>query len=72
MFPFGVLWGPQYRYPAAVTGLGRRAAILTAEHLHSSAPSWEGKTLDARLLIALYEGNEPQRSLLAKVHECLL
>ncbi len=72
MFPFGALWGPQYRYPAAVTGLGRRAAILTAEHLHSSAPSWEGKTLDARLLIALYEGNEPQRSLLAKVHECLL
>jgi len=69
MFPFGALWGPQYRYPTAVTGLGRLAAICTAEHLHSSAPSWEGGTLEASLLIALYEGDAPPERLLAELRE---
>jgi len=69
MLPFGALWGPQYRYPSAVTGLGRLAAICTAEHLHSSAPSWEGRTLEARLLVALYEGDAPPERLLAELRQ---
>lgn len=59
LFPFGSLWGPQYRYPARVTGLGRLGALLTADHLVSSAPSWEGKTLSVSILIALYKGDCP-------------
>ncbi len=63
MYPFGTLWGHQYRYPARVTGLGRLATVLTADHLFSSAPSWEGKEFSAALLIALYEGGAPPESL---------
>jgi hypothetical protein len=57
--PFGTYWGPQYHYPAAVSGLGRWASLLTAEHLHPSAPSWEGKNISFSLLIVLYKGDMP-------------
>lgn len=70
MYPFGTLWGPQYRYPARVTGLGRLAAILTADHLFPSAPSWEGKTVNAALIIALYDGDVPPESLIREVRQC--
>lgn len=70
MFPFGSLWGPQYRYPARISGLGRIAAVLTADHLFSSAPSWEGKTLDTSLLVALYGGDMPPDTLLEEVRAC--
>lgn len=61
--PFGTYWGKQYRYPAAVTGWGRQAALLTAEHLYPSAPSWEGKQVHFCLIIAPYQGNRPPREL---------
>jgi hypothetical protein len=63
MNPFGSYWGPQYKYPCAVTGWGRAAALLTAEHLFPSAPSWEGKTVDFSLLVALYSGGCPPQVL---------
>ncbi len=61
--PFGSYWGEQYRYPLAVTGLGRAAAIRTAEHLHPSAPSYEGEQVHFSLLLALYRGDCPPRQL---------
>lgn len=61
--PFGTYWGPQYRYPCAVTGWGRTAALLTAEHLFPSAPSWEGKTVDFSLMLALYQGDCPPQAI---------
>ncbi len=62
--PFGTYWGKQYRYPAAVTGWGRTAALLTAEHLHSSAPSYEGTQVHFSLLVALYQGGSPPPKLI--------
>lgn len=70
LYPFGALWGSQYRYPARVSGIGRLAAILTADHLFSSAPSWEGKAFNASILIALYDGDTPPESLLREMQEC--
>ncbi len=64
MNPFGTYWGPQYTYPCAVSGLGRTAALLTAEHLFPSAPSWEGKTVDFSLMVAMYQGDCPPQALL--------
>ncbi|MGE4584635.1 MAG: hypothetical protein AB7C91_08300 [Sphaerochaeta sp.] len=61
--PFGTYWGRQYRYPAACTGWGRRAALLASEHLFPSAPSWEGKTVQFSLLIAPYTGDKPPQEL---------
>lgn len=63
--PYGTWWGPQYRYPARVSGLGRLAAIATADHLFSSAPSWEGASLDFRVLVASYRGDAPPAGLIA-------
>lgn len=71
LYPFGALWGAQYHYPARVSGIGRLAAILTADHLVSSAPSWEGKSLKASVLIALYDGDTPPDSLLKEMQQCL-
>ena len=65
MNPYGAWWGPHYRYPAKVSGLGRLAAILTADHLFSSAPSWEGTSMDFRVLVASYHGDAPPAGLLA-------
>jgi hypothetical protein len=64
MNPFGTYWGKQYHYPTAVSNIGRFAALLTAEHLHPSAPSWEGNTVDFTLMLALYNGNDPPEVLL--------
>ena len=64
MNPFGTYWGKQYRYPTAISNIGRFTALLTAEHLHPSAPSWEGKTVDFTLMLALYKGSEPPEVLL--------
>lgn len=72
LYPFGALWGPQYRYPARVSGIGRIAAILTADHLFSSAPSWEGKAFDASILVALYGGNAPPDTLLQEMRTCFI
>lgn len=63
--PFGSYWGRQYRYPAAVTGWGRTAALLSAEHLFPSAPSYEGRQVHVSLLIALYQGSRPKPELCA-------
>ena len=61
--PFGTYWGKQYRYPLAVTGWGRTAALLTAEHLYPSAPSYEGEQIHVGLLIASYQGSRPPQAL---------
>lgn len=63
--PYGTWWGRQYRYPARHTGLGRLAAILTADHLFPSAPSWAGARLDVRVLVASYQGDAPPEGLIA-------
>jgi len=72
LYPFGSLWGPQYRYPAHVTGLGRLGALLTADHLVSSAPSWEGKSISAAILIAFYNGDCPSDGVRQEIHRCLV
>ncbi len=64
MNPYGTYWGKQYHYPSRVSGLGRLGAIVTAEHLHPSAPSWEGKEFSFRLLLIHYEGDAPHKDLL--------
>lgn len=61
--PFGTYWGEQYTYPARTTGWGRTAALLTAEHLHSSAPSYEGEQVHFSLLLATYQGSRPPKEL---------
>lgn len=63
--PYGTWWGSQYRYPARHTGLGRLAAILTADHLFSAAPSWAGARLDVRVFVASYQGDAPPEGLIA-------
>lgn len=57
--PLGTYWGAQYKYPLAVTGWGRIAASLSAEHLYPSAPSWAGKQIEFALLLVPYEGGSP-------------
>jgi hypothetical protein len=64
MNPFGTYWGPQYHYPSRVTGLGRLGAVLSAEHLHPSAPSWEGKDVECSLLLIQYKGDSPPRDVI--------
>lgn len=56
---FGSYAGRQWRYPAAVTGLGRLAAILAADNLDPYAPSWEGTSIRFSLMLAPYEGDRP-------------
>jgi len=63
--PFGTYWGKQYRYPASVTGWGRTAALLTAEHLYSSAPSYEDEQVHFSLLVAPYQGGSPPPKLIS-------
>jgi len=64
MNPYGTWWGRQYRYPARFTGLGRLAAIMTADHLFPSAPSWEGARLEFKVLVASYRGDAPPAGLI--------
>jgi hypothetical protein len=61
--PFGSYAGRQWRYPAAVTGLGRLAAILAADNLDPYAPSWEGHSIRFSLMLAPFAGDEPPRGL---------
>ncbi|MCK9549112.1 MAG: hypothetical protein M0Q37_11435 [Sphaerochaeta sp.] len=61
--PLGTYWGPQYHYPLARNGWGRLAAMLTAEHLFASAPSWAGKRAAFSLLLAPYQGSHPSKGL---------
>jgi len=67
--PYGTWWGSQYEYPARYTGLGRLAAILTADHLFPSAPSWAGARLDFRVLVASYQGDAPPAGLIATAEQ---
>ena len=67
--PYGSWWGSQYEYPARYTGLGRLAAILTADHLFPSAPSWAGARLDFRVLVASYQGDAPPAGLITMAEQ---
>jgi len=68
MNPLGTYWGAQYRYPLAKTGWGRIAAMITAEHLYPSAPSWAGRRTSFSLLIVPYQGRGPSEPLCAFAH----
>ena len=61
--PFGTYYGEQYRYPTAVSGLGRTLALRTADQLDSYAPSWNGRNLHIALAIFEFRGAEPSSSL---------
>jgi hypothetical protein len=61
--PFGTYYGKQWRYPLAVTGFGRLAALLGADNLDSYAPSWEGNSIRFSLMLAPYDGDEPPKGL---------
>lgn len=63
MNPLGTYWGAQYHYPLATTEWGRAAALLTAEHLYSSAPSWAGRRAVFSLLLIPYQGSHPSEEL---------
>ncbi len=63
MNPFGSYYGKQWRYPTAVTGLGRFAALATGDNFDPYAPSWEGGSLRCSLMIAPYEGDCPPAGL---------
>ncbi len=57
--PFGTYYGRQLRYPTAVTGIGRAAAILAADQLDSYAPSYNGKSVRFSIAIFPFDGEEP-------------
>ena len=59
--PFGTYDGRQYRYPTARSGLGRFSAVnmSAADHIHSSAPSFNGITQEFALLLCPYHGDAP-------------
>jgi hypothetical protein len=57
--PFGTYAGRQWKYPLAVTGWGRLAALLKADNLDSYGPSWEGSSIRFSLMLAPYEGDAP-------------
>lgn len=61
--PFGTYSGRQWKYPLAVTGLGRLAALLAADNLDPYGPSWEGSAVRFSLMLAPYGGDEPPRGL---------
>lgn len=61
--PFGTYHGAQLRYPTAVTGLGRRMALATADQLDSYAPSFAGRRSRFSLMVAPYTGDRPPESL---------
>ena len=61
--PFGTYYGRQWKYPLAVTGLGRLAALLGADNLDSYAPSWEGSSIRFSLMLAPYKGDCPPAGL---------
>lgn len=61
--PFGTYTGPQWRYPSARTGLGRRMAMLMADQLDSYAPSYAGKTTRFSLMIAPFAESAPEKPL---------
>jgi hypothetical protein len=57
--PFGTYTGPQLHAPIAETGIGRRAALRMAEHLHPLAPSYNGREERFELFIAPFTGERP-------------
>ncbi len=59
--PFGTYFGRQFKYPTAVTGLGKMGAFMTSDHLDPLAPSYNGKKQCLSLMIAPYKGDEPPR-----------
>jgi len=61
--PFGSYYGAQWRYPTAVTGLGRLAALATGDNFDPYAPSWEGGSLRFSLMIAPFAGQSPPPAL---------
>ena len=61
--PFGTYAGRQWRYPLAVTGFGRLAALLGADNLDPYAPSWESSSIRFSLMLAPYEGDCPPQGL---------
>ena len=61
--PFGSYYGSQWRYPTAVSGLGRLAALAVGDNYDPYAPSWEGERLGCSLLIAPYSGDRPPAAL---------
>jgi hypothetical protein len=63
MNPFGTYYGRQWRYPTAVTGIGRRMAIAMADQLDSYAPSFNGKSQRFSLMIVPFTGRTPECSL---------
>lgn len=63
MNPFGSYYGPQWRYPTAVSGMGRLAALAVGDNYDPYAPSWEGESLRCSLLIAPYCGDRPPAAL---------
>ncbi len=62
--PFGTYYGPQWRYPTAVTGLGRALALVMADQLDSYAPSFNGARSRFSVGIWEFEGPEPPEDLL--------
>ena len=61
--PFGTYAGRQWKYPLAVTGWGRLAALLAADNLDPYGPSWEGSAIRFSLMLAPYEGDAPPSGL---------
>lgn len=61
--PLGTYYGKQFKYQTAVSGLGKLAAFMTADHLESFAPSFNGKKQSISLMIAPYEGDEPPQEI---------
>ncbi len=59
--PFGSYSGRQYRYASADTGLGNLLAVTfsASDHINPYAPSYNGRTQEFSLLIALYCGDAP-------------
>jgi hypothetical protein len=60
--PFGTYAGRQRDYPTAVTGLGRRMALVMADQLDSYAPSYAGKRTRCALMLAPFVGDAPPES----------
>jgi len=61
--PFGTYYGKQLCYPTAVTGLGRRMAILAGNQFDSYAPSFNGKKGSFALMISGFSGAIPPEEL---------